>query len=145
MALLPALSISATGLQAQKLKMDLSSANLANAQTTRGPDGRPYSKVFPIFESVPTDFQNTLNKELGVELQEVKLTGFQQDTTPFKRVYDPGHPDADDTGFVSLPNVNLVEEMADMLLASRAYEANVTAFNSTKQMALKLLDVGKSG
>jgi len=99
--------------------------------------------VFPVFEAKPIEFESELNNELGLELDEVKLTGLQKDPAPFKRVYDPGHPDADPKGFVSMPNINLVQEMADMLLASRAYEANVTAFNTTKNLAMKLLDVGK--
>lgn len=144
MSLIPALDISATGLKAQKFKMDLTSANLANAQTTRGPDGLPYKKVNPVFQAVPVSFETELHNEMGVNLQEVKLAGIQEDPTPFRRVYDPSHPDADQSGFVSMPNVNLVQEMADMLLASRAYEANVTAFNTSKTMALKLLDVGKA-
>lgn len=143
MSLIPALDISASGLKAQKFKMDLTSANLANAQTTRGPDGLPFRKVNPVFEAVPVQFETDLHNEMGVQLNEVKLTGVQEDPTPFKRFYDPGHPDADQEGFVQMPNVNLIQEMADMLLASRAYEANITSFNTSKSMALKLLDIGK--
>lgn len=143
MTLIASFIVSSSGLEAQKIKMDLASSNLANVQTTRGPDGKPYRKVTPIFESVPIEFDGELQKEMGTPLQQVKLAGLEKDMTPLKRVYDPGHPDADDKGFVELPNVNLIQEMSDMLLASRAYEANVTAFNTTKTMALKSLDLGK--
>lgn len=143
MPLLPSLTISASGLKAQKIQMDITSANLANAQTTRGPDGKPYRRISPVFEAIPIQFETALKDAVGVELQEVNLKSIEKDQTPLSRVYDPGHPDADEKGFVEMPNVNLVQEMADMLLASRAYEANVTAFNTTKTMALKLLDLGK--
>ncbi len=143
MTFVPAFSLSTAGMNVQRVKMDVTSSNLANAQTTRGPDGEPYKRIIPIFEAVPLEFDNTLNNEMGVPLSQVKMTGFKRDDAPFRRVYDPGHPDADDTGFVSLPNVNLIQEMSDMLLASRAYEANATAFNTTKGMVMKLFDIAR--
>ncbi|MBF0104156.1 MAG: flagellar basal body rod protein FlgC [Deltaproteobacteria bacterium] len=143
MSLLPSLAVTASGLKAQKMQMDITSANLANAQTTRGPDGKPYQRISPVFEAVPLNFETALKDQIDVQLSEVKLAEIYKDPTPFQRVYDPGHPDADKKGFVELPNVNLVQEMTDMLMASRAYEANVTAFNTTKTMALKILDMAK--
>ena len=143
MTFISSFGISAAALDSQKLKMDLTTANLANAQTTRGIDGQPYRRAIPVFKSVPVDFQNALQKEMGVQLQSVELDSIQKDNSPLKRVYDPSHPDADQAGYVSLPNINLMEEMADMLIASRAYEANVTAFSTTKSMVLKLIDLGK--
>lgn len=145
MSFVTSFQVSASGLEAQRLRMDLASMNLANAQTTHGPDGKVYQKVKPVFETRPLEFGNALEKEMGIELQAVAVSSIQKDTTPPRRSYDPGHPDADKDGFVSLPNVNLMEEMADMMLASRAYEANVTAFNTTKGIALKALELGKSG
>ncbi|MCP5464763.1 MAG: flagellar basal body rod protein FlgC [Deltaproteobacteria bacterium] len=148
MTFIPSFKINASGLHAQKIKMDLSSANLANAQTTKAADGQPYRKATPIFEAVPLKFDEMVGAESqmmdGVNLETVEFRGVSRDDSPFKRVYDPSHPDADQTGFVKLPNINLMSEMADMLLASRAYEANVTAFNTTKNMALKVLDLGKA-
>lgn len=143
MAFVPAFSLSTAGMNVQRIKMDITSSNLANAQTTRGPDGEPFRRIVPIFEAVPLEFDSELNKQLGVNLSQVKMTGFERDDAPFRRVYDPGHPDADGKGFVSLPNVNLIQEMSDMLLASRAYEANATAFNTTKGMVMKLFDIAR--
>lgn len=143
MSFIPAFKVSASGLAAQKIKMDLASTNLANAQTTRGPDGKAYRKAIPIFEAVPLKFENELQNAMDIKLEEVQLVGIQKDDSPLRKVYDPSHPDADPQGFLELPNVNLMKEMSDMLIASRAYEANVTAFNTTKNMALKLIDLGK--
>jgi flagellar basal-body rod protein FlgC len=134
------MDILSTGLHAQRLRMNLISSNLANAHTTRTKDGTPYRRKDPIFQAVALDtdgsFDNTLHK--------VEVTGVYEDPSPFPQVYDPGHPDADpNTGMVEMPNVNVVEEMVNMITAARSYEANVTAFESLKQMALKALDIGR--
>lgn len=142
MSIFPAFDISASALDAQRLRMDLASANLANAQTTRGPDGGPYKKMRPIFATQPLEFEANIN-EASLELSKVRVSGVQKDETPPRQIYDPTHPDANAQGFVGLPNVNLMEEMADLLLANRSYEANVTAFNMSKTMALSALNLGK--
>lgn len=140
--LFPTFHVSASALYAQRTRMDLSSANLANAQTTRGPDGGPYKKLTPIFEAKPVSFDDDVTAA-GQQIQSVEVTGVHKDETPPRLIYDPTHPDADKSGFVKMPNINLLEEMADMLLASRSYEANVTAFNMSKSMALETLNIGK--
>lgn len=141
--LVPSFQISASGLEAQRVRMDLASTNMANAQTTKGPDGKPYQKMRPIFQAGPIDGESTFSSEIDSELKKVNLSGIYRDESPPRQVYDPGHPDANDKGFVSMPNINLMEEMSDMLLATRAYEANVTAFNVSKSMAMSALNLGK--
>jgi flagellar basal-body rod protein FlgC len=143
MSFMPNFDITASALSAERLRMDVTSGNLANTQTTRGPDGQPYRKLMPVFEAQPIEFEDTLSGELNLQLSKVAVTGIEKDARPPKRVYDPGHPDADKDGYVSLPNINVMEEMADLMMASRTYEANVTAFNTSKQMVLKTLDIGR--
>jgi len=136
--------ISASGLDAQKARLDVISSNLANVDSTRTPEGGPYRRKDVVFSSKPV--AETFNQVLtGVDQsgQGVQVTDIVTDTRPFKQVYQPQHPDADSAGFVSYPNVNAIEEMVNMISASRSYEANVTAFNATKNMALKALEIGK--
>lgn len=142
MEMFPAFSVSASGLDAQRVRMDLASANLANAQTTRGPDGGVFRKLRPIFSAQAVEFGQAMG-DAEIELQKVEVSGIFKDQSEPRKVYDPGHPDADARGFVSLPNINLMEEMAEMLLANRAYEANITAFNTSKTMAMSALNLGK--
>jgi flagellar basal-body rod protein FlgC len=127
MGLFDALNISGTGLSAERLRMDVTSENLANAQT---PGYR--RKDVQVREA----FDASLGRAMGVE-----ATGIVQDPQPNRRVYDPGSPDADAQGYVSMPNVNPVTEMVDLISASRAYEANVTAMQTAKQMFAKTLDI----
>lgn len=141
--MIPSFQISASGLEAQRVRMDLASSNLANAQTTRGPDGKAYQKLRPIFHTAPVDGGSTFETAMDQELKKVEVAGIDRDETPPREIFDPGHPDANEKGFVSVPNINLMEEMADMLLATRAYEANVTAFNVSKSMAMSALNLGK--
>lgn len=141
--LVPSFQICASGLEAQRIRMDLASTNMANTQTTRGADGKPYQKMRPIFHSAAVDGGAMFDTAMGEELKKVEVSGIQKDESPPRQVYDPGHPDSNENGFVSMPNVNLMEEMADMLLATRAYEANVTAFNVSKSMAMSALNLGK--
>lgn len=143
MSLISAFEITASGLSAQRLRMDLASTNLANAQTTKGPDGKPFSRLIPEFEAVPVEYDPVFTPEVNSVMSKVNLEQIKKDQSTPRRVYDPGHPDADPNGFVSLPNVNLMQEMADLMMASRAYESNVTAFNTTKSMALKAIEIGK--
>ncbi len=138
-----ALHISATGLSAQRIRMNIISTNLANVYTTRSPTGGPYRKKIVVMEAVPIeDFESILRSQ-SEALREVRVGKIVEDTTPFRQVYNPGHPDADKTGYVSMPNVDVITEMADMMLARRSYEANVTAIASTKAMLLKALEIGK--
>lgn len=127
--------ISASALVAQKLRMQTITSNLANINTTRTPEGGPYKRRDVVFESVLMDESGYSE---GVRVRDVVV-----DQRPPRVVYDPGHPDADKNGFVRLPNINLVEEMVNMMLATRAYEANVNSFNITKNMILKALELGK--
>jgi flagellar basal-body rod protein FlgC len=140
-------SISASALTAERLRMDVISNNIANANTTRTIEGGPYIRqrvVFaPRFDGTPAfgPLIPTMTPE-GLPVG-VRVTAIQKDPSPPRMVYDPGHPDANTEGYVAYPNVNVVNEMVDMISASRAYEANITAFNATKSMALQALTIGK--
>jgi flagellar basal-body rod protein FlgC len=127
------LSISASGMSAERLRMDVIAENLANANTTRGPNGGPYRRKEVVLQQAGGSFADTLS---GVE-----ATGITEDQSPLKHVYDPGHPDADAQGYVSLPNVEPVTEMVDLITASRGYEANVQALQASKQMFTRTLDI----
>ena len=140
-----ALHISASGLTSQRLRMNVVSSNLANSHTTRTPEGGPYKRKDIVFSAKPleTSFQKMIKSQINEKLFEVKVVGVIEDQRPPVIKYDPQHPDADEKGYVSLPNINLVEEMVNMMSATRSYEANVTAINATKRMALKALEIGK--
>ena len=133
--------VCASGFAAQRAKMDVIISNLANVNTTRMPDGSPYKRQIAVFASEPVE--GSFDSVLGDSLQEVKVKGIVEDTDCLKQVYDPGHPDADANGFVTMPDINSIVEMSDMIMANRAYEACVTAFDATKSMALKTLEIGK--
>ena len=133
MGMFDALSISSTGMSAERLRMDVIAENLANAETTRTPEGGPYRRQEVVLEQASPSF--------GEVLGGVRVAGIVSDTSPPRRVYDPGHPDADKQGYVTLPNVNPVNEMVDLITAQRGYEANVTAMSAAKQMFTKTLDV----
>lgn len=140
------LDISASGLTAQRLRMDIISENLANISTTRTAAGGPYRRRFTTFEQAGTPaFSSALQNAMdnGYAGAGVRVAAIQEDQSEFKRVYDPTHPDAGDDGFVLMPNVDVEREMVDMISASRAYEANVTAMNALKAMAVKALNIGK--
>jgi flagellar basal-body rod protein FlgC len=148
MGMFDALNVSATGLTAERLRMDVTAENLANAQTTRGADGQPYRRKEVVLAEVQSGgFGSQLAKAIGAGSASgsqpggVEVAGISQDQTPGKLVYDPGHPDADADGYVRMPNVDTVAEMVDLISASRAYEANVTAMNAAKQMFSKTLDL----
>lgn len=147
MSIFNSINISASGLTAERLRMDIISKNIANANTTRTANGTPYRRQVVTFKTKDnnTPFSQYLNKAKGQgsNLKGVEVTSIQNDPSPFKTVYDPGHPDADEKGYVLMPNVDTVSEMANLISASRAYEANVTAINGTKAMAMKALEIGK--
>ncbi|MEB3101169.1 flagellar basal body rod protein FlgC [Ferviditalea candida] len=141
--------ISASALTAQRLRMDVISSNIANANSTRGKlvNGKwiPYARKIVVMEPYkPSSFQGALNRAMGAQIGEgVKVTRIMEDQTSFKRVYNPNHPDADAEGYVLLPNVDTLKEMVDMMDATRAYEANVTTLNATKAMMNKALEIGR--
>jgi flagellar basal-body rod protein FlgC len=151
MGLFDALSISASGLSAERLRMDVTAENLANAQSTRGPDGQPYRRKEVVLQATggATTFQAVLDGAIdgragggrATTATGVQVAAIVEDETPGRRVYDPGHPDADAQGYVTLPNVDAVTEMVDLISASRAYEANVTAMQTAKMMFTKTLEL----
>jgi flagellar basal-body rod protein FlgC len=144
MSLFGGLEISASGLTAERLRMDVTAENLANAQTTRGADGQPYRRKEVVLQESAGSFGASLSAAMdnGSSGGGVQVAGVVQDNaTPLKRIYDPGHPDADAQGYVSMPNVDTVTEMVDLISAQRAYEANVTAMQSAKQMFSRTLDL----
>lgn len=148
MNIFQALRISASGLSAERLRMDVISSNIANAQATRTIQGGPYRRQIALLapaDQASGSFQQVLRQVLGENraVAGVRVSGIVQDPTPSKKVYDPQHPDASPEGYVEYPNVDIMKEMVEMITASRAYEANVTALNSTKNMFLKALEIGR--
>lgn len=136
-----AMEVAASGLTAERSRMNVIASNLANARTTRGVDGEPYKRIDPVFEAKPLrnkTMDAVLNAVMRVDLAEVK-----EDTEPGQMVYDPGHPDADAEGYVEYPNVNVVTEMVNLMTASRAYEAGVATIESVKTMARSALKIGQ--
>lgn len=143
MDFLTTLHISTTGLTAQRTTMNVIAANLANLNTTRTPEGVPYRRRIALMTAEPLeDFQAVLDG-FNEGLSKVEVSEIVEEATPFRQVYDPGHPDANESGYVSFPNVDIVTEMTDMMIARRSYEANVTSIAATKRMALKALEIGK--
>ena len=142
-----ALDIGASALTAQRLRMDTISQNIANVNTTRTEDGTPYRRKLVIFEEKAKDapFSDYLSASSKDRLVGggVRVARIFEDSTPFKKVYDPGNPDADAEGYVQMPNVDIVTEMVNMISATRAYEANVTSINTAKSMAMKALEIGR--
>jgi flagellar basal-body rod protein FlgC len=146
MGLFGGLDISASGMSAERLRMDVIAENLANADTTRGPNGGPYRRKEVVLQEGGSggSFAATLQGVQGAQSSTgggVEVTGIVNDPSPLKRVYDPGHPDADAQGYVTMPNVEPVTEMVDLITASRGYEANVQAMNASKSMFTKTLDI----
>jgi flagellar basal-body rod protein FlgC len=135
--------IAASGMAAQRARMNVVSSNLANASTTRTREGGAYQRQEIVFEAVARDAGMPLDGADGVEGEGVRVVGIEKDKSPGPLVYDPGHPDADADGNVRLPNVNLVEEMVDMISASRSFEASAQAFNTVRDMAIRALDIGR--
>ncbi len=129
--------VSASGLQAQRTRMNLIASNMANAHTTRTENGGPYRRKDTVFSTQPMETAS------GEGIEGVKVADVIEDQTPPQMVYDPGHADADKDGYVAYPNVSVIEEMANMMMASRAYEANVAVFNMSKTMILKSLEIGR--
>ena len=136
-----AFKITGSGLAAQRKKMDVITGNIANASTTSTPEGGPYKRKVISFAADP--LKTGFDRQLKDAVNTVKVGQVAEATDDFKKVFDPSHPDADADGFVTMPNVNLMLEMTELITASRAYEANATAFDAIKNMALKAIDIGK--
>lgn len=137
--------VSASGLDAQTKRMNTISSNIANAETTRGADGGPYRRKDPLLAAT-TDresFGEILDNQLDEQIQGVLVQEIVEDSRPPRMVYNPSHPHANPEGYVAMPNVNPVEEMANMISAQRSYEANVTTLNAAKSMAQKALEIGR--
>ncbi len=145
MNFLDALRASASGLSAQRLRMNVIASNLANANTTRTAEGGPYRRRDVVFaaESADERFTDALSAQVHGQPTGVKVAAVVEDNRPLPTKYDPGHPDADAEGYVQMPNINVMEEMVNMMTASRTYEANLAAVRATKTMAQKALEIGK--
>ena len=140
-----ALHVSSSGLSAQRLRMNLISANLANMNTTRTKSGGPYRRQDPVFsaQAPAASFREMLRNRRKEMVKEVSVIRIVEDQRQPIRRYDPQHPEADENGYVALPNINVMEEMVNMISATRSYEANVTAIKAAKDMALKALEIGQ--
>ena len=133
------LRISSSGLSAERLRMDTIASNVANVNTTRTESGGPYVRKIAVFE----ENLKAIRDKSGFNGNGVKVSAIVDDTSDLKTMYDPTHPDADENGYVAMPNVNILNEMADLIASSRAYEANTTVISTTKNMYLKALEIGK--
>jgi flagellar basal-body rod protein FlgC len=140
-----AMNVSSSALAAERTRMNLISSNLANANASRTPEGGPYKRKDAVFAATPSEsaFSRSLDGATSRQVRKVEVSEIVEDQNPPRLQYDPGHPDANPQGYVAMPNVNVVEEMADMISATRAYEANVTAVQAAKSMAMKTLEIGK--
>ena len=145
MDFMTALDIGASALSAERVRLNVTSMNLANVKTTRTPEGGSYRRksVIMAAEQVDSPFSQAMRSALDRELRGVRVLNIATDTRPFKQVYEPGHPDADKEGFVRYPDINTVEEMTNMLTTMRSYEANVTSIQSVKTMFNKALEIGR--
>ena len=142
-------AISGAGMSAQRSRMSVITGNLANTETTRTPEGGPYRRRDVIFQAVPLtgDFSDLLTENLldrPEGLLSVEVVGIRQSSRPPRQIFDPKHPDANPNGYVSLPDINVIEEMVDLLSAVRSYEANLTAYNATKSLVRRLLDISRA-
>src|SRR5512141_2028767 len=143
MDFLSALNVSASALSVERTRVNLAASNLANAETTRGPDGKPYRRLDPVLEAVP--FEESLSGAGAAEsgVSGVRVAEITQDEGPGRKVYNPAHPDADASGYVTLPNVNPVHEIVNLISAQRGYDANATAIDTLKTMATRALEITK--
>ena len=137
-----AVNVAASALSAERTRIEVAVSNLANAESTRGADGKPYRRRDVV---LTTDTIQSFDSALGsASATGVKVAGIVEDTAPARRRYDPSHPDADKDGFVELPNINPAEEMVDMVGASRAYQANLTAINLIRDLVSRSLELGRA-
>jgi len=144
MSMFGAIDAAASGLTAERLRMDVISNNIANVNTTRTAAGGAYRRQMVVFapRENTTSFAQVLSEQMDTG-NGVRVVGIEKDNSPTRKVYDPAHPDANKEGYVEMPNINIVNEMVDMITATRSYEANVTVVNAAKSMALKALEIGK--
>jgi len=143
MGIFDILRISSSGLKAQRTRMEVIAGNLANIHTTKTDEGGPYKKKEVVFMSADVSGEKSFGGVLAKKIEGVKVNSVEESGKAFEKVFDPNHPDADREGYVTFPNVNLMEEMTDMTAATRAYEANVNVMNTTKEMLIKTLDLIK--
>ncbi len=145
MDFMTAMRVSSSGMTAQRTRMNTISSNIANVNTTRTPEGGPYRRKDAIFEAIPEQktFGEVLIDKGDRNLHRVQVSDVAVDTKAPLLKYEPDHPDANEDGYVAYPNINLMEEMANMIQATRSYEANISAFNSSKNMALDAIDLGR--
>lgn len=146
MSMLDSLEISSSGLAAQRTRMKVISSNIANVNTTRTPGGGPYRRKETIFAALPSHksfLKELIDQERDDSTRHVKVVGIVEDSRPPKLKFDPNHPDANEEGYVELPNIDVVEEVTNMMISKRSYEANIAAINATKNMIIRSLEIGK--
>ncbi len=143
MDIFASMHVSASALKAHRIRLNTISSNLANVETTSTPEGGPYKKKSVYFQSTPLSFKDHLDSNMKTSIQGVEVTKIIEDPDPPKKVYNPSHPDANDEGYVDMPNISVLKETVDMMSATRSYEANVTVIKSAKRMALKALEIGR--
>ncbi len=134
--------IAGSALKAQRIRLNAISSNLANAETTRTPEGGPYRRKSVYFQT-SSPFDSHLKASLGKGVQGVEVARITSDNDPPRRIYNPSHPDAGEDGYVEMPNISVLKEMVDMMSATRSYEANTATIKSAKRMALKALEIGR--
>ena len=139
--LIPGIHSTSSALQAERVRMDIVGQNIANVNTTKGVDGKPYQRQQIVFESVLNQLSPGVAGDSST--QSVRVVRVEKDPRPLRMVYNPGHPDADATGMVAMPNMNVHEEMADLIASSRAYEANLAVARNARAMAMQTLSIGK--
>lgn len=145
MDFLTSLKISSSGLSVQRKRMETISSNLANIGTTRTPEGGPYRRKDVVITSMPLEheFGRHLSEELATSLRQVMVTDIIEDQSEPQMIFNPDHPDANDLGYVAMPNINVISEMVNLMTATRSYEANVTAINAVKAMAQRAIELGR--
>lgn len=148
MAFLSAFDICASGMTAQRLRLDVAAQNITNIETTRTESGGPYRRKMVVFQAEDNSFASVMRRTMNLGRNDernagVIVTQIVDDETEMEMVYDPEHPDADEDGYVTMPNVDLIKETTDAMAATRSYQANITAFNAIKLMAQKALEIGK--
>ena len=144
MDFLTSMKIGASGLTAQRLRMDTIASNMANIETTRTPEGGPYKRKDVMFTALPlNEFATTLEDALADHVRQVAVTEVVEDQSPPTMIFNPNHPDANTEGYVAMPNINLMEEMVNLINATRSFEANVQSINAAKSMALRAIDLGR--
>ncbi|HZH58147.1 MAG TPA: flagellar basal body rod protein FlgC [Metabacillus sp.] len=149
MSIFHSINTSGSALTAQRVRMDVISSNMANMDTTRGEyvngEWQPYRRKMVVTQPQGSQFSSFLSKAMGSKVMSggVKVTEITEDATPFELIYDPEHPDANNEGYVAMPNVDPLKEMVDLISSTRSYEANVTVMNASKGMLMKALEIGK--